>query len=85
MKHFKHNNPTNKVSVSLTKDNLFKIRDYSQPLLENKARIFHEFTAKGPYLSEWARQYTSTAIGFLFQRVKNMDEEDWKKLVHYVG
>ena len=51
---FQKHDPTHKVTATPTADHLFKVRDEAEPLSEAKAKIFHEFTTKGLYLSKHA-------------------------------
>ena len=65
LKDSEHHEPINKFKVSPAAEHLFKIRDNSKPLSETNAGVFHDFTAKGLYLSKQAIQDTITAISFL--------------------
>eukprot|EP00957_Ditylum_brightwellii_P196841 14997558-Ditylum_brightwellii.AAC.1 len=48
------------------------------------ARWFHTNTAKLLFLCKRARQDIQTAVAFLTTRVKQPDEDDWKKLKRVV-
>ena len=59
---------------------LFTVDESMESLDQEKARLFHHFTAKLLYLSKRARPDISTAVAFLTTRVLSPDVEDWKKL-----
>jgi hypothetical protein len=59
---------------------LFTIRDDPVLLDEPTAELFHHFTAKLLFLSRRARPDIQTAVSFLTKRVKEPDEDDYKKL-----
>jgi hypothetical protein len=64
-------------------ENLFKTReDTDRKLLpEEQAQHFHRTVAQLLFLSCRARRDIQTAVAFLTTRVKEPDEDDWKKLV----
>ena len=59
---------------------LFQMREDATKLSEEKASIYHTITAKGLFLCKRARADIQTTIAFLSTRVKEPDEDDWKKL-----
>ena len=59
---------------------LFQTREDAPKLSEEKASIYHTITAKGLFLCKRARADIQTTIAFLSTRVKEPDEDDWKKL-----
>jgi hypothetical protein len=60
---------------------LFQVREDAQPLNEKQAQKFHNTVAKGLFLCKRARLDLQTTIAFLSTRVKNPDEDDWKKIM----
>ena len=62
-------------------DNLFKVDEDSQPLEKARAEIFHTTTAQGLFLCKRGRPDISPAIAYLTTRVRNPNEDDWKKLL----
>ena len=68
-------------------DHLFKTRDNAKNLDSEKAYMSHRVTAQLPFISQRGRPDISTTISSLCKRVKNPDEDDWKKLtmiIHYI-
>ncbi len=63
-------------------EDLFKVDDSAVKLGSVKAKVFHTFMAKALYVSKRARPDTSLAIVFLTTRVRESDEDDWRKLHH---
>jgi hypothetical protein len=61
-------------------DHLFKTRDSAEKLDPEKAELFHRVTAQLLFVSQRGRPDIRTAISFLCKRVRNPDEDDWKKL-----
>ena len=66
-------------------EHLFTVRDDVPRLGDEKALIFHNATAKALYLCKRARPDIQTAVSFLTTRVKEPDEDDWKKLIRMMG
>lgn len=64
-------------------ENLFKVRDETDRKLlpEEQAQHFHRTVAQLLFLSCRARRDIQTAVAFLTTRVKEPDEDDWKKLI----
>ena len=61
--------PNKTISRTPAPDNLFKVR-YDQPKLdEQKAQIFHTFTAKALFATKRARPDIHTSVAFLTTRV----------------
>jgi hypothetical protein len=65
-------------------EDLFKDDDSAVKLGSVKAKVFHTITAKAMYVSKRARPATSLAIAFLTTRVREPDEDDWRKLRHLI-
>ena len=61
-------------------DHLFNIAENGVRLDSERAKIFHQLTAKLLFLSKRARPDIQLAVAFLCTRVKEPDEDDWKKL-----
>ena len=59
---------------------LFETRDNAKKLDEKKAVFFHYLTAKLLFLCKQARPDIQTAVAFLGTRVREPDEDDYKKL-----
>jgi hypothetical protein len=53
-------------------------------LCPSKADIFHHITAQLLFLSKRSRPDIEAAVAFLCTRMKEPDEDDWKKLAHVV-
>jgi hypothetical protein len=60
---------------------LFTVREDAKKLSEQQAQKFHNTVAKGLFLCKRARLDLQTTIAFLSTRVKEPDEDDWKKLM----
>ncbi len=65
-------------------ENLFTVDDSAVKLGSMKAKVFHTIVAKALYVSKQARPDTSLAIAFLTTRVREPDEDDWRKLRHLI-
>lgn len=61
-------------------EHLFQVRDDAVKLSEKKAKVFHNFAARGLFATKRSRPDIHTAIAFLTTRVREPDEDDWKKL-----
>jgi len=70
----------NRVSKTPAAGHLFSINPDATKLPEDKAQLFHHLVAKLLYLCRRTRQDTQTAVAFLCTRVKEPDEDDYKKL-----
>ena len=57
-------------------DNLFKVRDDQPKLDEQKAQVFHTFTAKALFATKRARPDIHTSVAFLTTRVICPDKDD---------
>jgi hypothetical protein len=62
-------------------EHLFKVDEESPPLDKEKAELFHTVTAQGLFACKRARPDISPAIAYLTTRVRNPNQDDWKKLV----
>ena len=69
------------------KEWLFKVRENNFEILldENKAEDFHTQVAKMLFLCKRARPDIQTEVEFLETRVKQPNEDDWKKLTRVAG
>ena len=74
--------PNKTISKTPADDNLFKVRDDQPKLDEQKAQVFHTFTAKALFSTKRARLDIYTSVAFLTTRVICPDEYDWNKLLH---
>ena len=72
-------NELKKPVTTLAADHLFKIRE-TKKLKPEHARIFHNIVAKGLFLCQRSRADIQLVIAFLTTRVRDPDEDDWKKL-----
>jgi hypothetical protein len=61
-------------------DHLFQIDETATKLSEEMGKIYHNFVAKCLFLTKRARPDIHTAVAFLTTRVRQPDEDDWKKL-----
>jgi hypothetical protein len=62
-------------------DYLFKVRDDGKKLNEKQAEAFHHTVYQLLFAANRARQDIQTAVSFITTRVRDPDEDDWKKLV----
>ena len=65
-------------------DHLFRVNVGEQKLDALKAEQFHTTVAKCLFLCKRARPDIQVAVAFLCTRVKEPDQDDWKKLVRLV-
>ena len=63
---------------------LFKVNDDVVKLDADKAKSFHSIVAMMLYVTKRARPDTALAIAFLTTRVREPDEDDWRKLGHLI-
>jgi hypothetical protein len=63
-------------------DYLFKVRVDGKKLNEEKAEAFHHTVYQLLFAANQAQRDIQTAVSFLTTRVRDPDEDDWKKLVH---
>jgi len=70
----------NGVSKVPAAGHLFNINPDATKLQEDKAQLFHHLVAKLLYLCRRTRQDIQTAVAFLCTRVKDPDEDNYKKL-----
>jgi len=59
----------------------FEVNEKARKLDEASAQVFHNVAAKGSFVTKRARPDVVPAIAFLTARVKEPDEDDWKKLI----
>ena len=57
----------------------FKMNENGEKLNEDMASDFHTHSAKGSFFCKQGRPDTQTATAFLTVRVKEPDQDDWKK------
>jgi hypothetical protein len=73
-----------RTAVTPAADCLFRVREDDDPkrvlLDEFRARAFHHAVAQLLFGSVRCRKDTQTAVAFLTTRVRDPDEDDWKKL-----
>ena len=74
--------PNKTISLTPATDHIFRVRDYQPKLDEQKAQIFHTFTAKSLFSTKRARPDIHTSVIFLTTRVICPDGNDWNKLLH---
>ena len=63
-------------------EDLFKVDNDCEKLVDDKTIIFHNLMAKTLYSTKRARPDTSTSLSFLTTRVRAPDKDDEKKLIH---
>ena len=63
-------------------DDLLKVNEDAVKLKQAKAKRFHIIVAMMLYVTKRARPDTALAIAFLTMRVREPDEDDWRKLGH---
>ena len=73
--------PNKTISRTPAPDNLFKVRDDQPKIDEQKAQIFHTFTAKSLFATKQARPDIHMSVAFLTTRVICPDEDDCNKLL----
>jgi hypothetical protein len=73
-----------KKSATPAPEDLSKVDDSVVKLGSVKAKVFHTIAAKGLYVSKRERPDASLVIAFLTTRVKEPDEDDWRKLRHLI-
>ena len=66
-------------------DNLFKVDEDQVKLGKEKAKHFHRIVAMMLYVTKRARPDTALSIAFLPTRVREPDEDDWRKLGHLIS
>ena len=67
-------------SVTPAANDLFNVNPDCRKLGEEKVSQFHHLTSKLLYLSKHARPDLQTAVSFLTMRVREPDEDDYRKL-----
>ena len=81
LEDFHNFDPNKTISRTPAADHLFKVRDNQPKLDEQKAQVFHTFTAKALFATKRARPDIYTSVAFLTTRVIFPDEDDWNKLL----
>ena len=72
---------TEKEAKTPAADWLFEVRENVNKLDKECAELFHTMVAKGLFLCKRARPDIQTAVAFLSTRVRDPDDDDWKKLL----
>ena len=70
--------PNKTISRTPAADHIFKVRDDQPKLDEQKAQVFHTFSAKALFATKLARPDIHTSVAFLTTRVICPDKDDWK-------
>ena len=65
-------------------DHLFQVNEECAKVDEEKAQLYHHTVAKALFLCKRARPDLQTAVAFLSTRVREPDEDDYKKLKRMV-
>jgi len=65
-------------------DELFKVVEDQVKLGNKKAKYFHRNVAMMLYVTKRAQPDTALSIAFLTTRVRELDEDDWRKLGHLI-
>lgn len=68
------------VAMSPAANHLFTVNPYCTKLPTNQADYFHHVVAKLLFLSQQSCPDIQPAVAFLTTRVKEPDDDDWKKL-----
>ena len=80
LSEFKWHEQLTKSPATPAATNLFETRD-APKLSEQKAEEFHSMVAKALFLSLRGRGDIQVAVAFLTTRVRDPDNDDWKKLI----
>jgi len=72
------------VATTPAADHLFKVNPEPVLLEKKQAEFFHSLTAKLLFLAKRGRPDIQTAVAFLTTRVKQPDNDDYKKLVRVI-
>ena len=72
------------VATTPASDWLFKTRENSPKLNQERADLFHRVTAQMLFVSQRGRPDLRTPVSFLTKRVKTPDEDDYKKLARAI-
>ena len=72
------------IAKMLATCHLFNIDDGAKKLSEEKAQLFHHIVVKLLYLFRRTRQHIQTAVAFLCTRVKEPDDDNYKKLARVI-
>jgi hypothetical protein len=63
---------------------LFKVDEDCEKRGKTKQEQFHSIVAKTLFATKQARPDTCTPVSFLTSRVRGLDTDDWRKMVHLV-
>ena len=78
---FPHSKELQREVVSPASEHLYLINEKGTKIDSERADTFHTIVAKGLFLTKRARPDIMTTIAFLSTRVREPDEDDWKKLI----
>ncbi len=84
LKDFQELQDIGAITATPAADHLFNVRDNCKKLTEYEAQHFHNMTARALFLSKRSRQDLQTVVAFLSTRVREPDEDDWKKLLRMI-
>jgi hypothetical protein len=70
--------------VTAAPEDLFKVNDDAVKLDKERAKVFHSIVAMILYIVKRARPDAALANAFLTTRVREPDEDDWRKLEHLI-
>ena len=76
--------PSKTISHTPVVDHFFKVRDDQPKLDEQKAQIFHTFTAKSLFATKLSRPDIHMSVAFLTTRLICLDKDDWNKLLRMI-
>ena len=81
VEEFPYQNLIKGTAATPAANHLFNVRDNVPKLEERRRKVFHNMVAKGLFVCRRSRPDIQTTIAFLTTRVKEPDEDDWKKLL----
>ena len=71
-----------KSKTAAAPEDLFKVDDDIEKLNSTMATAFHNIVAKTLFITKRSRPDTSTSIAFLMMRVREPNQDEWRKLGH---
>ena len=74
-----------KAAASPAANYLFMVKENTAKIGPRRKEIFHSTVAQLLFLSIWMRPNILMMVTFLCTRVKEPDEDDWKKLIRVLG